>query len=146
VLIFEEADSVLSSRSSAKAHWEIVLVNELLSQLDTYQGLVIFTTNRLSEFDTATFRRFDLTVQFTWLTTDQAQLMLETISKLPLTANDLLLARLKKLEHLTPGDFVAAHRKRQLLAAKWSLADWITSLETQSRDKASIASHLANNA
>ena len=38
VLIFEEADSVLSSRSSAKAHWEIVLVNELLSQLDTYQG------------------------------------------------------------------------------------------------------------
>lgn len=59
VLIFDEADSLLSDRRGAARSWEVSQVNEFLAQLDRYKGVFIATTNFVKQFDMAAMRRFN---------------------------------------------------------------------------------------
>ena len=64
VLIFDEADSLLSDRRGAARSWEVSQVNEFLAQLDRYKGVFIATTNFVKQFDMAAMRRFNWKVEF----------------------------------------------------------------------------------
>lgn len=64
VLIFDEADSLLSDRRGATRSWEVSQVNEFLAQLDRYKGVFIATTNFVKQFDMAAMRRFNWKVEF----------------------------------------------------------------------------------
>lgn len=64
VLIFDEADSLLSDRHGAARSWEVSQVNEFLAQLDRYKGVFIATTNFVKQFDMAAMRRFNWKVEF----------------------------------------------------------------------------------
>ena len=64
VLIFDEADSLLSDRRGATRSWEVSQVNEFLAQLDRYKGVFIVTTNFVKQFDMAAMRRFNWKVEF----------------------------------------------------------------------------------
>lgn len=64
VLIFDEADSLLSDRRGAVRSWEVSQVNEFLAQLDRYKGVFIATTNFVKQFDMAAMRRFNWKVEF----------------------------------------------------------------------------------
>jgi SpoVK/Ycf46/Vps4 family AAA+-type ATPase len=47
VLILDEVDSFLYGRNNTLHSWEVSLVNEFLTQMERFRGLMVATTNRL---------------------------------------------------------------------------------------------------
>ena len=58
ILVFDEADSFLRSRTSAQTSWEVSAVNEMLTQMENSQVPFICTTNLMKDIDNASLRRF----------------------------------------------------------------------------------------
>jgi transitional endoplasmic reticulum ATPase len=67
VLLLDEVDSFLQDRRQARQSWEVTLVNEMLTQMESFNGIFIASTNRLDGLDQATLRRFDLKMKFGYL-------------------------------------------------------------------------------
>lgn len=113
ILMIDEADSFLESRTNADHTWEISKVNELLCQLEQHEGIVICSTNFLSNLDSAALRRFIFKIEFKPLTNEgkhiMAQRMLSEVCDIP---DDL--TELNEINLLTPGDFKAV-RDRLLI-------------------------------
>jgi AAA+ superfamily predicted ATPase len=64
VVILDEADSLLYSRSYADHEHDIRFVNVMLQELERYQGVIVLTTNMDILLDQALERRLALKVQF----------------------------------------------------------------------------------
>ncbi len=68
VVLFDEADALLSRRVTDMSSATDVSVNQtrsvLLTLLDTYDGIVIFTTNFISNYDAAFMRRIQYHIHF----------------------------------------------------------------------------------
>jgi transitional endoplasmic reticulum ATPase len=113
LLLIDEVDSFLQDRSHARQSWEVTMVNEMLTRMETFSGVLIASTNLMAGLDPAALRRFDLKVCFQYLLPDQAQLLLEryldSLGIAAATACDL--ERLRQLRNLTPGDFAAVLRQ-----------------------------------
>ena len=122
LLLIDEVDSFLQDRSSARQSWEITLVNEMLTRMETFSGVFIASTNLMAGLDPAALRRFDLKVCFNFLRPEQAALLLERYLsglELPLPAAADM-GQLRALRTLTPGDFAAVmrqHRFRPIVSA-----------------------------
>lgn len=67
VLVFDEADSLLSDRRTAQRSWEISQVNEMLSQMERHPLPFICTTNLAGALDPASVRRFLIHARFDYL-------------------------------------------------------------------------------
>lgn len=67
ILFIDEADSFLQNRDVADHAWEVSQVNELLQQMEAFQGVLVMATNRKGSLDPAVFRRFDIEVRFDYL-------------------------------------------------------------------------------
>lgn len=114
VLLLDEADGLLMDRQEARQRWEFTQVNELLTQMDQFAGLLICATNLVSKLDVASLRRFDIKVRFDYLTLQQRySLFCETL-RLEAVASDWC-DKLKQLHQLTPGDFAVAKRHATLM-------------------------------
>lgn len=115
LLLIDEVDSFLQDRAHARQSWEATMVNEMLTQMETFSGLFIASTNLMDGLDPAALRRFDLKVRFGYLAAAQAaQLLGRYCINLALpqpSADDL--ARLRQLVNLTPGDFAAVARQNR---------------------------------
>ena len=119
VLLLDEADSFLQDRSSAHRSWEITQVNELLTQMEQFDGLFICSTNLVASLDTAALRRFDLKIQFDFLEADQAWRLFRQVIEdqgTSLRSQRSWQNRLAPLENLTPGDFATVVRQNRLSA------------------------------
>ena len=115
VLLLDEADSFLQDRSRARQSWEVTQVNELLTQLEAFEGIFIATTNLMDHLDSAALRRFDLKLRFEFLQPDQAWgLFRETAKCLGLDAPGSLTSPVRALAFLTPGDFAQVLRQARL--------------------------------
>ncbi|MDJ0893379.1 MAG: hypothetical protein QNK18_19570 [Gammaproteobacteria bacterium] len=55
--------------------WEFSQINEFPVQMEAYQGLFIASANLLDTMDAASLRRFDLTISFDYMRTNQAWLL-----------------------------------------------------------------------
>lgn len=113
VLLLDEVDSFLQDRRNARQSWEVTAVNEMLTQMESYRGLFIASTNLIHDLDEASLRRFDLKVHFGYLTLSQA-LALFTAHLNALGLKDPKQTagqRLRGEGHLTPGDFAAVARR-----------------------------------
>ena len=64
ILVLDEVDSFLQDRSTASVSWEVSQVNEMLTQMESFQGIFIATTNFMDNLDKASIRRFDMKVEF----------------------------------------------------------------------------------
>lgn len=116
ILLLDEADSFLQDRSKAHRSWEITQVNELLVQLESFDGLFFCATNFMDVLDMAVFRRFDLKVKFDYLASQQViDLFEKCLMGSPFDNKEAWLKELSTLKHLTPGDFVTAQRQLQLV-------------------------------
>ena len=115
VLIFDEVDSFLQDRKSAKNSWEVTQVNEMLVQMENFDGVFIATTNLMDDLDRASLRRFDLKLEFSYLKPQQAWEMFQAYAKeLGIKKLDRGLEnRVKLLRYLTPGDFAAVTRQNR---------------------------------
>jgi SpoVK/Ycf46/Vps4 family AAA+-type ATPase len=109
MLIFDEADSLLSDRRSAQQSWEVTQVNEMLTWMESHPLPFVCTTNFVERLDPATQRRFTFRIRFGWLT--PAQLPLAWTVHFGTPAPRELVA----LDRLTPGDFANVARRIQAL-------------------------------
>jgi SpoVK/Ycf46/Vps4 family AAA+-type ATPase len=64
ILVFDEADSFLFNREMAQRSWEVSFVNEFLTRMGRYQGILVCTTNRMTGLDSASIRRFNHKIGF----------------------------------------------------------------------------------
>ncbi len=113
ILIIDEADSLLFSRDRARHSWEISFTNEFLTQMEKYRGILICTTNRLTDLDKASLRRFNHKIGFDYLEPDgnvifYDKLLADLISA-PL--NDTIRQQLRQIRDLSPGDFKTVRDK-----------------------------------
>lgn len=104
ILLFDEADSFFSDRKNAERNFERTQVNEFLTQLEEFPGIVICTTNLRNIMDPAMLRRFHITVDFKALTEDGVKKLLGKFFS-GYEFEDKLLRRLCDYRTVTPGDF-----------------------------------------
>ena len=104
ILLFDEADSFFADRNSANQSWERTLVNEFLTQMEEFSGILICTTNLRKIMDMATQRRFHIISEFKPLTVEGIKKLLERFfSQFSFIAEDI--ERLCRYDSVTPGDF-----------------------------------------
>ena len=115
ILVFDEVDSFLQDRRSAKQSWEVTQVNEMLVQMENYEGIFIATTNLMDGLDQASLRRFDMKLEFNYLKRDQAlKLFLDEVKGLKIRKpSPKVQAQLSALRNLAPGDFAAVKRQHR---------------------------------
>ncbi len=115
LLLIDEVDSFLQDRRNAQRSWEVTAVNELLTQMESYSGLFIASTNLMGNLDQAALRRFDLKVKFDYLKPEQiCELLIRHCESLGFnipTQSDQ--QQLSRLTTLTPGDFAAVVRQHR---------------------------------
>lgn len=113
VLLLDEVDSFLQDRRKARQSWEVTTVNEMLTQMESYSGLFIASTNLICDLDEASLRRFDLKVHFGYLAPAQTlALFAAHLSALGLKdPKQAAGQRLRGEGRLTPGDFAAVARR-----------------------------------
>ncbi|HQY07936.1 MAG: ATP-binding protein [Burkholderiales bacterium] len=115
VLLLDEADSFLRSRRGAQRSWEVTQVNEMLTQMEDFDGLFIASTNLMDQLDEAAMRRFDACIRLDFLRPAQAQAMFaETAGKLGLQVDSATRQALTGMDRLAPGDFAAVLRGARL--------------------------------
>ncbi len=113
VLLLDEVDSFLQDRRKAQQSWEVTAVNEMLTQMESYRGLFIASTNLIGDLDEASLRRFDMKIHFGFLSQQQVQQLFRA-HLLALKLKDSTKAaglRLKGEQKLTPGDFASVARR-----------------------------------
>ncbi len=113
VLLLDEIDSFLRDRTLSSHSWEVTQVNELLTQIENFEGVFIATTNLMDLLDPAALRRFDLKTKFDFLKPEQAKKLFKKYSSQLRLQGSIaeVLAELEDLEKLTPGDFAAVYRQ-----------------------------------
>ena len=115
VLVFDEVDSFLADRTQAKQSWEVTQVNEMLVQMENFDGVFIATTNLMDNLDKASLRRFDLKLEFEYLNPKQSWKMFKEFSKelkLP-KVKGRFKQEIQSLKQLTPGDFASVIRQNR---------------------------------
>jgi SpoVK/Ycf46/Vps4 family AAA+-type ATPase len=112
LLLFDEADSLLFDRSTARTSWEVGQVNELLTWLDHHPLPVIAATNYIERLDPATLRRFVFKVQLRPLSRERAARAFERFFGMAPPPG------LAQIESLTPGDFWVVARQLRHAPAK----------------------------
>lgn len=117
VLLIDEADSFLRDRTGAQKSWEVTQVNELLTQMEAFDGTFIASTNLVDTLDAASLRRFDFKVKFDCLTLSQSRALLARVATQEPADADRdarTLQRLARIEGLTPGDFANVLRQLRI--------------------------------
>ena len=120
VLVLDEADSFLADRRDAKQSWEVTQVNELLTQMEAFEGIFVCTTNLMNRLDQACLRRFAFKIKFDYLNADQRWAMF--MNELARMGGDMSQTsewerRVRSLDTLTPGDFAVVSRQVSMLGA-----------------------------
>ena len=136
LLLLDEADSFLTERQSAKNSWEVTAVNEMLTQMERFDGLFICSTNLMQRLDSASLRRFALKIKFDYLKPEQRwQLFLAQAKKFSRTHEAEYRAVLNQLNNLTPGDFATVRRQVKLLNVTLTADELLARLRQECKNK-----------
>jgi SpoVK/Ycf46/Vps4 family AAA+-type ATPase len=140
VLFLDEVDSFLQRRETADRQWEVTQVNELLTQMDTFDGVFICATNRIDHLDPSSLRRFDIRVRFLFLEREQrhtlfARALAELSGAPELPPSPSARAALDRFASLTPGDFAVVVRRGKILGSLGSEEALVAALETEAHSK-----------
>ncbi|NTV95361.1 MAG: AAA family ATPase [Thiobacillus sp.] len=132
LLLIDEVDSFLQDRRNAERSWEVSQVNEMLTQMESFPGVFIASTNLMAGLDQASLRRFDLKVKFDYLKHGPAwKLLCRQCDALGIQQPTCeLRPQLKRLANLTPGDYAAVARQHRF-RPMGSAADLVAALEAE---------------
>lgn len=114
VLQIDEVDSFLRDRRDAARSWEVSQVNEFLTQLESFDGVFIASTNLMDRLDAAALRRFDYKIRLDYLQPEQVwQMFLDGLKRLGIELDRDASCRrsLAELRQVTPGDFAVISRR-----------------------------------
>ena len=133
VLLLDEADSFLRSRQQARNSWEVTQVNELLQQMESFDGVFICTTNLLDDVDEAAMRRFTFKVRFDAMTLSQSEAMFAecVFGNKSGHLSEAIQQSLRKLTSPTPGDFATIQRQEKLLGERYTPQEFLVRLERE---------------
>ncbi|MFY9352347.1 MAG: AAA family ATPase [Sphingobium sp.] len=104
-LLFDEADSLLFDRTSARQSWEAGQVNEMLTWLDNHPLPVIAATNHAGRLDPAALRRFEFKIDLAPLGPERVAQAFERFFGMRPPPG------IRTLATLTPGDFAAVRKQ-----------------------------------
>ena len=120
ILFFDEADSFLNNRNNAERNFEVQQVNELLTQMENFNGIFIAATNFNGRLDNASRRRFAIKVKFDYLTREGIEMIWDSFfPKLSCPEH------VKRMTALAPGDFGAVYNQLRYMPAQKLTADRI---------------------
>jgi len=126
ILLFDEADSFFSDRTNSFFSWERTLVNEFLTQVEAFSGILICTSNLRKVMDPAMQRRFHLLVEFKPLQAQGIKGLLNSYFHF-LSFTDEQIASLIKCDSVTPGDFASLNSRLRFLSKAKINSDYIIS-------------------
>lgn len=137
ILMIDEVDSFLQDRNAAQRSFEVQHVNELLTQMEHFEGTFIASTNLMDGIDQAALRRFDLKLRFGYLNGEQLQgLLLSSCRELNLTAPlKADHAAIRQLANATPGDFANCRRQARFRSFR-SASEFVDAIAQECRIKA----------
>ncbi len=104
ILLFDEADSFFADREGAGHSWERSQVNEFLTQMEEFSGILICTTNVREILDSAVNRRFHLLCEFKPLNEKGIKTLLKRYFS-EIEFSDHQIRELVLSKSVTPGDF-----------------------------------------
>jgi len=117
ILLLDEADSFLRDRTLSRESWEVAQVNELLTQMEQFDGLFFCTTNLMEVLDQASLRRFDLKIKFDYLKAAQTWMLFQqTLADAgsdSIEDEKTVKNKVCALQGVTPGDFATAVRQNR---------------------------------
>ncbi len=116
ILFLDEIDGLLQSRELAKNSWQVTQVNELLYQMENFNGVLVGATNFVKNLDPATLRRFTFKLEFDYLNEAGKKIFFERMFKAAITQEDE--SRLKNIANLAPGDFRTVRQSLYYLEQK----------------------------
>ena len=118
ILQIDEVDSFLQDRRQVQRSWETSQVNEFLTQLESYEGLFIASTNLMDNLDQAALRRFDYKIRMDFLRPEQTIGLLERQLVQwgwpPTTMSPGIREKLMS-QSLVPGDFAVVARRHAVV-------------------------------
>ena len=127
ILLFDEADSFFADRSNARTSWERTTVNEFLTQMEEFSGILICTTNLRQIMDPAMQRRFHILTEFKPLRRDGIEKLLIRFFG-SYNFDDEQFSAIAKYNSVTPGDFASLAGKirfmpRNIITAELIIAE-----------------------
>ena len=129
ILFFDEVDGLVQSREMAEKSWQVSQVNEILQQMENFDGVMVAATNFCKNLDPAIMRRFTFKLEFDYLDDEGKRIFFERMFKTTLT--DAEFAELKTLQNLAPGDFRTVRQEQFYLADEQSNGDRIEALREE---------------
>lgn len=124
ILLFDEADSFFSDRQNAVRSWERTLVNEFLTQMEEFNGILICTTNLRHIMDPAMQRRFHILTEFKPLKKEGIEKLLARF--FPSYRFDTAhTEKLLRFDTVTPGDFGTLSGKIRFMPSDRISAEFI---------------------
>ncbi|PUE31481.1 hypothetical protein B9Z52_11360 [Limnohabitans sp. Jir72] len=124
ILQMDEVDSFLQERQKASHQWEVTQVNEMLTQMESFDGIFIASTNLFENLDEASLRRFDMAIKIDFMKPQAAwSMFVKVCEKLGIDDIDATLeSRIARMRGLTPGDFEQVWRRCKLQAVHSAVA------------------------
>lgn len=110
ILFLDEADSLIRDRRGASRGWEVSQVNEILTQMENFNGIFIAATNFNDNLDQASRRRFALKVKFGYLKPEAIPQVWKMFFPKVTCPEDA-----SKIRNLAPGDFNAIYGQLRFL-------------------------------
>jgi len=140
ILLLDEGDSFLRDRSYAKNNWEVSMVNQLLQEMEKFNGVFICATNLFKDLDIAALRRFTFKLEFLPLLPEQKWKMFENeveeqLRVLPDHVINNMKLDLDIMTYLTPGDFATIKRQIKILGRTLTPEKWIEQLKFEVDNK-----------
>ncbi len=133
ILFLDEIDGLVQSRTNAQRSWEVTQVNELLHQMENFNGVMIGATNFIQNLDQAIMRRFTFKLQFNSLDDNGKRLFFERMFKSTLT--DAEQQRLNLIPNLAPGDFRTVRQSLFYYGGEVTNAQRLEALEREAAAK-----------
>lgn len=115
ILLFDEADTFLHSRGDSLNKFNDFKVNEFLTQMEEFTGILFCNTNLPENFDKATDRRFNFHVEFDYLTKDGFEILFNSYFKNYSISKEQK-DELFKSGNFTPGDFGTLYKKLKFVS------------------------------
>jgi len=133
ILFMDEIDGLFQGRERATHNWEVTQVNELLHQMEHFDGMFVGATNFTDNLDGASLRRFTFKIEFDYLDAAGKRAFFNRFFPDPLS--DTETARRLDIPMLTPGDFRTVRQSLFYLGGDVSNDDRLAALEKESEDK-----------
>lgn len=137
ILFLDEIDGMLQNRERATRNWEVTQVNELLHQMENFNGIMIGATNFAVNLDSAVMRRFTFKLEFDYLDDAGKKIFFERMFHTQLTPAEE--RRLAAIRHLAPGDFRTVRQSFFYLGNDVSNSDRLDALLRESESKTGVA-------